>query len=75
MIFLSMSMIGWLTKKYAAVEGDVVGADFVAIKYNVEVLCGSSYKLRMMGVDIEGPTYIYGDNMSVIHNTSNLKLS
>ena len=24
----------------------------------------------MMGVKIDGPTYVYGDNMSVIHNTS-----
>ena len=23
----------------------------------------------MMGVPLDGPTYIYGDNMSVIHNT------
>jgi hypothetical protein len=23
----------------------------------------------MMGVPLSGPTYIYGDNMSVIHNT------
>ena len=23
----------------------------------------------MMGVCIDGPTYVYGDNMSVIHNT------
>ena len=24
-----------------------------------------------MGVKIDGPTYVYGDNMSGIHNTSN----
>ena len=24
----------------------------------------------MMGVPIEGPSYIYGDNISVIYNTS-----
>ena len=24
----------------------------------------------MMGVKIDRPTYVYGDNMSVIHNTS-----
>ena len=24
----------------------------------------------MMGVRIDGPTYVYGENMSVIHNTS-----
>jgi len=23
----------------------------------------------MMGIEIDGPTYTYGDNMSVIHNT------
>jgi hypothetical protein len=22
-----------------------------------------------MGVTIDGPTYVYGDNMSVVHNT------
>jgi hypothetical protein len=27
------------------------------------------YKLRMMGVTLSGPTYVYGDNMSVVHNT------
>ena len=24
----------------------------------------------MMGIKIDDPTYVYGDNMSVIHNTS-----
>ena len=24
----------------------------------------------MMGVKIDGPTYVYGDNMSIIYNTS-----
>ena len=27
----------------------------------------------MMGVKIDGPTYVYGDNMSVIHNASKPK--
>ena len=40
------------------------------MKRGVEALHGIRYKLRSMGVDIAGPTYIYGDNMSVIHNTS-----
>ena len=29
---------------------------------------GLRYKLRMMGVQISCPTYVYGDNMLVIHN-------
>ena len=35
----------------------------------METLLGIRYKLSMMGVPISGPSYIYGDNMSVIHNT------
>jgi hypothetical protein len=33
------------------------------------------YKLRMMGVSISGPSYIYRDNMSVIRNTQWPKLT
>ena len=40
------------------------------MKHGVETLRGICYKLRMMGVEVSGPTYIYGDNMSVVHNTS-----
>ena len=39
------------------------------MKHGVETLRGIRYKLRMMGIPISGPTYIFGDNMSVIHNT------
>ena len=35
----------------------------------MEALRGLRYKLRMMGVPLSGTSYIYGDNMSVIHNT------
>ena len=70
MIFMIMSMIDWHTKKQATVEGAVLGAEFVATKQGVEALRGIRYKLRMMGVEVDRPNYIYGDNMSVIHNTS-----
>ena len=39
------------------------------MKQAMEVSRGLRYKLRMMGVPIEGPTHMYGDNMSTIHNT------
>ena len=69
-IFMNMSMIDWHTKKQANVEGRVFGSEFVAMKQGVESLCDIRYKLQMMGVEVDGPNYIYGDNMSVIHNTS-----
>ena len=39
------------------------------MKFFMETLQGIRYKLRMMGVPIYGPLYIYGDNMLVIHIT------
>ena len=32
-----------------------------------------SYKLRIMGVPIDGPTYMFCDNMSVFYNTTALE--
>jgi hypothetical protein len=68
-IYLNMSPVAWQSKKQATVESSVFGAEFVAMKVGMETCRGLRYKLRMMGVPISGPTYIYGDNMSVIHNT------
>ena len=68
-IFLNMAPIAWLSKKQATIETSVFGAEFVAMKLGVEHIRALRYKLRMMGVPLTGPAYVYGDNMSVIHNT------
>ena len=48
--------------------------EFVALKLGMERLRGLQYKLCMMGVVISGPSYIYGDIMSIIHNTQPQRL-
>ena len=73
LIYMNLALIQWYSKKQATVEGAVFGAEFVAMKTGMEILRGVRYKLRMMGVDIDGPTYICGDNQSVISNTSKLE--
>ena len=70
MIYVRMALIDWLSKKQATVEKDVFGSNFFAMTHTFETLLGIRYKLRMMGVPIDGPTYIFGDNMSVFFNTS-----
>ena len=67
---MNMAMINWNTNNQTTVEGSILGAEFVAMKQGVEALRGIRFNLRMMGVKIDGPTYVYGDNMSVLHNTS-----
>ena len=68
-IYVNMALIDWFSKKQPTIETSVFGAEFVAMKNVVEKLRGLRYKLRMMGVPISGCSYVYGDNMSVIHNT------
>ena len=68
-IYMNSALVNWLSKKQATIETSVFGAEFVAMKQGMEAVHGLRYNLRMMGVRISGPTYVYGDNMSVIHNT------
>jgi hypothetical protein len=51
------------------VESSVFGAEFVAMKNVIETCRGLRYKLRMMGVTLSFPIFVYRDNMSVVHNT------
>ena len=68
-IFLNSALICSLPRKQPTIETAVFGAEFVALKNGIETLRGIRYKLRMMGIPVEGPSYIFGDNMSVIKNT------
>ena len=68
-IFMNSAMVMWQGKRQATIETSVFGAEFVAMKHGIEATRGLRYKLRMMGVEIDGPTHVHGDNMSVIHNT------
>ena len=48
----------------------VFGTKFVTMKKGMNSLRGLNYKLKMMVISISGPSYIYGDNMSVVLNAS-----
>jgi hypothetical protein len=70
LIFMNGAPIDWYSKKQGSVETSTFGSEFVANKMAMEKNRGLRYKLRMMGVPISGPTYGFGDNMSVIHNVT-----
>ena len=71
-IFINMAHIMWHSKKQTTIETSVFGAEMVAMKTGIDTLRGLRYKLRMMGVTISGPIFIYGDNMSVVNNATRL---
>jgi hypothetical protein len=51
------------------VESSVFGTECVAMKNRIETCSGIRYKFRMLGITLGGPIFVYGDKMSVVHNT------
>jgi len=70
LVYLNNALIYWTSKKQTIVESSSFGSEFVAMKQCCEYLRGLRYKLRMMGIPILGCSHIYGDNKSVLANTS-----
>jgi hypothetical protein len=68
-VYLNCAPIIWYSKQQGTIETSVFGAEFVAMRTGFEATRALRYKLRMMGIALEEPTYCYGDNMSVIYNT------
>ena len=69
-IFLNSAPIYWYSKKQGSVETSSFGSEFIAMKQCCEYVRGLRYKLRMMGIPVDLPSYIFGDNQSVLANTS-----
>ena len=41
------------------------------MKQATEYVCSPRCKLRMMGIAVDEPTFVFGDNQSVLANTTN----
>ena len=70
LVYLQGALIHSYTKKQSSVETSTFGSEFMAMKVATEYVRGLRYKLRMMGIPIRGPCYVFGDNKSVIRNSS-----
>jgi len=51
------------------VETSTFGSEYVAAKTAVEMIEGLRYKLRMMGIPVDGATNFFCDNESVVKST------
>ena len=67
-VMLNSAPIFWFSKKQTSAETSSFGSEFVAMKQCCEYLKGLRYKLRMMGITVNNPCFVYGDNQSVLWN-------
>lgn len=70
LIFVNKAPIVWYSKKQNTVETSTFGSEYVALRIATELTMGLRYKLRMMGVPLEGPANIFVDNKSVATSAS-----
>ena len=69
-IFLNKAPIYWSSKRQNSTETSTFGAEFCAMKLATEYVRGLRYKLRMMGIPVTEPAFVFGDNQSVLCNTT-----
>ena len=51
-------------------ETSTYGSELVAVRIATELIMEMCYKLRMLGVPLLGSAVLYGDNQSVVLNTT-----
>ena len=64
-----MAIFYWLSKNQTSIETSSLGSEFIAMKQYCEFVHGLRYKLRMIGIPVNEPTFIGSDNKSVLCNT------
>jgi hypothetical protein len=67
-LFVNKEPILWYSKRQNTVETSSFGSEFCAMKTSINMIEGLCNKLRMMGIQIIGPTSVFCDNESVIRN-------
>ena len=68
-IYGNMAPLFWYSKRQNTVEASTFGSKFVAMRILVEMLIALRYKLRMFGIEIDGPCNVFCDNEAVMKST------
>jgi Reverse transcriptase (RNA-dependent DNA polymerase) len=70
LLFLNGLPVKWYSKRQKTIETSSYGSELVAARIAIELIQELRYKLRMLGIPVTTSTSMYGDNMSVILNTT-----
>ena len=68
--FLNGTPIDWYCKRQATVETATYGSEFVVARIATEQIIDLRTTLRYLGVELSGPSYMFGDNQSVVTSST-----
>jgi len=69
LIYANMAPMIWFSKRQNTVESSTFGSEFIALRIATEKVKSFRYKLRMMGLKLDGPTNVFVDNESVVNSS------
>ena len=69
-LFVNQTPIKWISKRQATVETSTYGSELVAARQAMEAIIEMRYNLRMLGFRIDDASWLFGDNLSVVLNTT-----
>jgi hypothetical protein len=70
LLYVNCAPVVWYSKRQNTVEASTFGSEFIAMKTAVELIEGLRYKLRMMGIPLDGSTNVFCDNEAFVKNTT-----
>ena len=68
--FINQTPVDWFSKRQGQVETATYGSEFVAARIATEQIMDLRYTLRMLGVPLDGPAWLFGDNQSVVTSST-----
>jgi hypothetical protein len=71
LLYCNMAPIIWYSKKQNTIETSTFSSELVALRIASEMVTSLRYKLRMFGVELDGPANIFCDNESAYKSVSN----
>ncbi len=69
-IYVQNALILWYSKWQNTVEAATFESEMVALRICKELIVVMRYKLRMFGVEIDGPANVFFDNCGLVKNVS-----
>jgi hypothetical protein len=69
-LFVNKTLVKWISKCQQTVETSTYGSELVALRITTDLAIKYRYTLHMLGVDRDGPAMMFGDNKSVIINST-----
>ncbi len=68
--FLNGTPVDWFCKRQDTVETATYGSEFVVARIATEQIIDLRNTMRYLGVNVDGPSFMFGDNQSVVTSST-----